>query len=130
MGGFNTNLGTGTLAKGGEDLASFIEFLLAGGTLAFEPAALVRHSHRRTESEFIKQVSSYGTGLTAMYTALVVRDSRRLTALIRRIPAGLALLTRPAEQRSASRRPSYPSRTLSRQILGMAYGRSRMREAS
>lgn len=122
LGGFNVALGTGTLAKGGEDLASLIEVLLSGGTVSFEPAAVVRHSHRRTEREFMKQVSGYGTGLMAMYTALVVRHPAQLLALMRRVPAGLSLLLRPAEQRSPSRAPSYPGRTLLRQVLGMAYG--------
>jgi GT2 family glycosyltransferase len=122
MGGFNISLGTGTLARGGEDLASLVELLLSGGTLAFEPAALVRHSHRKTEREFMKQVFGYGTGLTAMYTALVVRHPAQIFALLRRIPAGLSLLTRPSEQRSPSRTPSYPGRTLFQQVLGMAYG--------
>ena len=122
MAGFNISLGTGTLAKGGEDLASLLELLLGGGTVAFEPAALVRHSHRKSEREFMKQVFGYGTGLTAMYTALVVHHPAQIFAMLRRVPAGLKLLTRPAEQRSPSRAPSYPGRTLLRQILGMAYG--------
>lgn len=122
LGGFNVALGTGTLAKGGEDLACLIDVLLSGGTVSFEPAALVRHSHRKTEREFMKQVSSYGTGLMAMYTALVVRHPAQLLALMRRVPAGLALLLRPAEKRSPSLAPSYPGRALPRQVLGMAYG--------
>ena len=121
-GGFNPALGTGTLAKGGEDIARLIDLLLAGGTVAFEPAALVRHSHRKTEHEFMSQVSSYGTGLVAMYTALVLQHPAQAFALIRRIPAGLALIVRPPDQRSPSRAPSYPGRTLLRQVLGMAYG--------
>ena len=121
-GGFNPALGTGTLAKGGEDIARLIELLLAGGTLAFEPAALVRHSHRKTEHEFMSQVSRYGTGLVAMYTALVIRHPAQVFAVIRRIPAGLAYIARQPDQRSPSRVPSYPGRTLLRQLLGMAYG--------
>ena len=122
MGGFNTSLGTGTPAKGGEDLAMFVDILLAGGTLGFEPAALVRHTHRRTQREFMSQVYGYGTGLTAMYTAMIVRDPRHLMAMIRRVPGGLRLLTRSREQRSPSSTPSYPRRTLAYQVLGMAYG--------
>lgn len=122
LGGFNTSLGTGTPAKGGEDLAMFVNVLLQGGTLAFEPAALVRHAHRRTESEFMSQVFGYGVGLTAMYTALVVSDPRHLVAMLRRIPAGVRLLTRPSASRSPSSTPGYPRRTYVYQVLGMAYG--------
>jgi GT2 family glycosyltransferase len=122
VGGFDIVLGTGTLARGGEDLAMFLELLVAGGTVAFEPAAMVRHSHRRTERDFLRQVFSYGTGLTAMYTAIVVRNPTHLAGLLRRIPAGLRLLTRPRGDRSPSRTPSYPSRTILYQVLGMFYG--------
>ncbi len=122
MGGFDTSLGTGTPAKGGEDLAMFIELITSGGTLAFEPAALIWHSHRRTEREFMRQVFSYGTGLTAMYTAIISRHPRHLLEMIRRIPIGIRLLIRPREARSASRTPSYPRRALVYQLLGMVYG--------
>lgn len=122
MGGFDVALGTGTPARGGEDLAMFTRLIVAGATIAFEPAALVRHTHRRTEEEFLRQVFNYGTGLTAMYTALITSDPRRLLAMVRRIPAGVRLLTRPRAQRSASLAPSYPSRALLYQALGIAYG--------
>ncbi len=122
MGGFITSLGTGTPAKGGEDLAMFIELVASGATVAFEPTALVRHGHRRTEREFLRQVRDYGTGLTAMFTALIVRNPKHLVALIRRIPAGLRLLVRPRLERSPSLRPSYPRRALLYQVLGMACG--------
>jgi glycosyltransferase involved in cell wall biosynthesis len=119
---FNGLLGTGTPARGGEDIALFIDVLLHGGTLAFEPAALVRHFHRRTEAEFMSQVFGYGVGLTAMYTALIVSDPRHLAEMLRRVPAGLRLLTRPAASRSPSSKPSYPRRTPVIQLLGMVYG--------
>jgi len=122
MGGFNTSLGTGTPARGGEDLALFFDLLMSGGTIAFEPAALVRHSHRRTEREFMSQVFGYGIGLTAMYTAMIVQNPRHLWALIRRVRAGVRLLTRARDERSPSRAPSYPRRTLGYQLLGMALG--------
>lgn len=122
MGGFNVSLGPGTPAKGGEDPALFIALALAGGTLAFEPAALVRHTHRRTRSEFMRQVFGYGTGLTAMYTALVARDPRQLIALLRRIPAGVRLLAPERRDHSSSTEPSYPRETIAYQLLGMAYG--------
>ena len=121
-GGFITSLGAGTPARGGEDLAMFIELVTGGATVAFEPAALVRHCHRRTEREFLRQVRDYGTGLTAMFTALIVRNPRHLAALVRRLPAGLRLLVRPRAQRSPSMRPSYPRRALAYQVMGMAIG--------
>lgn len=121
-GGFNRCLGTGTPAKGGEDLARLMKEVLTGGTLAFEPRALVRHRHRATEDEFLTQVFGYGTGLTAMFTSLIVRDPRHLVAMIRRIPGGFRLLTKPRDERSTSTNPSYPRRTYVYHLAGLAYG--------
>lgn len=122
LGGFDTNLGGGTPAMGAEDLALFLKIIFAGGTVAFEPSALVRHSHRRTEDEFLRQVYSYGVGLTAMFTNLILHDPRHLFAIARRVPTGLRLLLRPVEPRSPSSQPSFPRRTQIYQLLGMAYG--------
>jgi GT2 family glycosyltransferase len=122
MGGFVPALGPGTPARGGEDLAMFIELVTAGGTVAVEPGALVRHRHRRTEREFFRQVYSYGVGLTAMFAALVMHNPRHLGSLLRRVPVGLRLLVRPRDGRSPSRFPSYPKRVPAYQVLGMIVG--------
>jgi GT2 family glycosyltransferase len=122
VGGFDDRLGVGTPTKGGEDSEMYLRILSSGGTVAYEPAALVRHSHRRTQRDFMTQVFSYGTGLTAMLCAIVVDDPRHLWAMMRRVPAALHLLTRPATERSTSLAPSYPRRTMLYQCAGMAYG--------
>jgi cellulose synthase/poly-beta-1,6-N-acetylglucosamine synthase-like glycosyltransferase len=122
MGGFDVALGVGTPARGGEDLAMFIGLVTSGATLAFEPAAVVRHTHRRTTHAFLRQVLLYGVGLSAMYTSLIVNDRRHALAMLRKVPGGLRLLTRSRGERSMSHAPSYPRRALLYQVLGMAYG--------
>jgi glycosyltransferase involved in cell wall biosynthesis len=121
-GGFNLALGTGTLARGGEDLAMFLNLALDGATLAFEPAALVRHSHRRSEAAFLNQVFGYGVGLTAMYSSLVAEHPRRIRDLATRIPDGFRLMTRSRFSRSTNTRPTFPESCRARHRLGMAYG--------
>ncbi len=121
-GGFDALLGVGTPAVGGEDLAMFLKLLLDGATLAFEPAALVRHHHRRTKDEFLRQVLGYGIGLGALYFAMVVRDPRHIKAMGKRMPAAVRLLVRPRAQRSVSSAPSYPRRALFLQLLGLMCG--------
>jgi hypothetical protein len=121
-GGFDVALGVGTPARGGEDLAMFIGLVTSGATVAFEPAALVRHTHRRTERAFLRQVLMYGVGLTAMYTSLIAHDRRHALALLRKLPAGVRLLVRPRGERSVSAAPSYPRRALLYQVVGMALG--------
>lgn len=122
LGGFNEALGPGTPCKGGEDLEILFRFLTLGASLAIEPAAVVRHVNRRTRGEFVAQVLRYGTGLTAMYCAVLVRDSRHAPAIARRVPAGLRRLFRRRAQRSISATPSCPRRTYAYQVLGMTYG--------
>jgi O-antigen biosynthesis protein len=121
-GGFDLDLGVGTPTRGGEDLAMFLNVLFGGGTLAFEPGALVRHHHRRTSMAFMKQVFGYGVGLGAMYSALVRKDPRHLWAMARRVPAGIRLLVRPRSERSVSSTTSYPRSTLAVQVAGLACG--------
>ncbi len=94
LGGFDTSLGTGTPARGGEDLASFIAVLLAGGSIAFEPSAVIRHSHRGTNEEFRHQVFSYGVGLSAMYTSLLMADRRHRHDIFARLPSAVRLFLR------------------------------------
>jgi len=91
LGGFDTSLGTGTPARGGEDLASFIAILLAGYSIAFEPSAVIRHSHRGTNEEFRHQVFSYGVGLAAMYTSLLMADRRHRRDILERLPRAVRL---------------------------------------
>ncbi|MHB1905511.1 MAG: glycosyltransferase family 2 protein [Acidimicrobiales bacterium] len=121
-GGFDVRLGAGTIARGAEDLKVFIEVLLFGGTVAFVPSALVRHSHRRTPHEFREQVFGYGVGLTALYCALVAEDPRHLGRILRRLPRGLKMFFRPSTPRSLSASPSYPRTTALVHAMGMAYG--------
>jgi GT2 family glycosyltransferase len=121
-GTFDVRIGIGTHAKSGEDLKVFINVLLGGGTVVYEPTALVRHSHRRTSHEFMIQVFGYGTGLTAMFTSLVFDDPRRLISILRRVPLGLKMLLRPEESLSPSTLTSFPRRTQVYQLVGMAYG--------
>jgi GT2 family glycosyltransferase len=122
VGGFDVTLGTGTPARGGEDLSMFINLLVNGLTIGFEPAAVVHHAHRRSEAEFLRHVRTYGTGLAAMYTSLVVRRPATLGDLARRFPAGVRLLVRPRDERSPSTSASYPRRTLAYQLAGIALG--------
>jgi GT2 family glycosyltransferase len=47
LGGFDPATGTGTTARGGDDLAAFFSVLAAGYALVYQPTALAWHHHRR-----------------------------------------------------------------------------------
>lgn len=72
IGGFDDALGAGTIAKGGDDLASFVSTVLAGDQLVYEPEAIVWHHHRRTEDGTRGQAYGYGVGLGAYLTKMVL----------------------------------------------------------
>jgi O-antigen biosynthesis protein len=122
LGGFDVTLGAGTPSKGGEDLAIFVRLMIRGGTMGFEPAALVRHTHRRSEEEFLTLVRDYGTGLTAMYTSVVLHDPRTILELVGRVPAGIRLLLGGGHGRAPSKASTYPRRAFAYQLVGMAMG--------
>jgi GT2 family glycosyltransferase len=129
-GGFDEALGAGTPTHGGEDLAMLMELLTAGHRVAYEPAAIVHHTHRRTFAELERQIKGYGIGFTAMLTAIAVRDPQHLLGLALVIPAWLRSLRDPHSAKHEHRDAGYP-RTLARaELRGMlsgpfAYARSR-----
>ncbi|WP_246150416.1 glycosyltransferase [Streptomyces qinzhouensis] len=89
-GGFDPATGTGTPARGGDDLYAFVSVLAAGHRLRYSPEALVWHHHRETWQDLTNQAYGYGAGLTAYLTALLVRHPSLLPSLLRKLPRGLA----------------------------------------
>ncbi|MGW8355794.1 glycosyltransferase [Streptomyces wedmorensis] len=89
-GGFDPATGTGTAARGGDDLYAFVAVLTAGFRLRYTAEALVWHHHRDTWQDLRNQAYGYGAGLTAYLTATLARNPRLLPALLARLPRGLA----------------------------------------
>jgi cellulose synthase/poly-beta-1,6-N-acetylglucosamine synthase-like glycosyltransferase len=87
VGGFDTTLGAGSPARGGEDLAMFIETLWRGGRIGFEPRAVVHHRHRQSIEDLHKQLHGNGVGFTALMCALAAKDRRHVAVLARLVPA-------------------------------------------
>ena len=86
VGGFDPTLGAGSPARGGEDLAMFVETLWRGGRIGFEPRAVVHHRHRRTLAELHAQLHGNGVGFAALLCALVAKDRRHVAVLARLVP--------------------------------------------
>jgi len=70
-GGFDPGLDRGTPAAGAGDLDLFQRFLAAGRRIRYEPAARVRHHHRREMEELARQLRengrSYGVYLLKLW---------------------------------------------------------------
>jgi GT2 family glycosyltransferase len=86
VGPFDEALGTGTPARGGEDLAMFIRLLVDGGSIGYEPRAVVHHTHRADYPSLRGQIEAYGLGFTAMLSSLVSAEPRHLGGVVSQLP--------------------------------------------
>jgi GT2 family glycosyltransferase len=81
--GFDCALGAGTMARGCEDTAALSTLLLAGGTVVYQPTAIVHHSHYREYAALRRQLQGYGRGLSAFYTSMILRRPGYMAELLR-----------------------------------------------
>lgn len=96
IGGFDVALGAGTPACGGEDTLALTLVLLAGYSIAYEPAAFVRHNHYAHPDGLGRQLYGYGVGLTAYYLALLRHRPGVFPALLGLIPRAVGYMRKPA----------------------------------
>ena len=122
MGGFDVALGTGTPTHGGEDLAMLIELIAAGHRVAYEPSAIVHHTHRATLEDLERQIHGYGVGFTAMLTAIALRDPRHVAGLAAVLPAWARSLRNPASPKRNHRSDEYPAGLGRVELRGMLAG--------
>lgn len=107
IGGFDIALGTGTPARGGEDLAAFIALLWQGGRIGYEPGAVVYHRHRRGYDDLRRQMRGNGVGFTAMLTSLAANDTAHAIGFASQLPLAVRRLGGQAAYRLArGRRPA------------------------
>ncbi|MFN8020402.1 MAG: glycosyltransferase [Acidimicrobiales bacterium] len=74
IGPLDEALGAGTPTGCSEDTYAFYRILRAGGTIVYEPAAVVDHEHRDTEDALRRQVYAYSKGHVAYHLTTLVRD--------------------------------------------------------
>jgi O-antigen biosynthesis protein len=72
IGLFDPALDVGTPTNGGGDLEMFFRVLKQGGTLVYEPSAIVRHRHRGSYEKLREQLTNNGIG----FYAYLVRTAR------------------------------------------------------
>ena len=128
LGGFDPAIGTGTPARGGDDLLSFFRTVVNGHHLVYQPEALVWHHHRERPEDLDNQAYGYGAGLGAYLTAAVAREPGMIPALLRRLPGGIRYALdntgarpAPSDQQPASGH-AWPARLSRLQRRGLLYG--------
>lgn len=67
LGGFDPALDVGTPTGGGGDLEMYFRVLAAGELLVYEPTAVVRHVHRQTMAQLVRQMRGHGTGSYSIF---------------------------------------------------------------
>jgi GT2 family glycosyltransferase len=121
LGGFDPALGTGTPARGCEDLDVCIRLLQSGGTLVYEPAAIVWHRHPDTPAAVRRRAFDYGAALGALAAKqLLARRTRG--EVLSRAPAALRHLADPRSRKNAARGPGFPRRLVWLERAGLASG--------
>ena len=116
---FDRRLGPGTPAFGAEDLDVFLQIIESGKQIRYVPDAIAWHEHRRSYVDLRWQMFTYGAGLTAFLTKLIVTDRRVAGRILRRVPRVLGLLHQQSNEASAETVPR-DLRRLER--LGYLYG--------
>ena len=122
VGGFDPALGTGTPAQNGEDLAAFFQVVTRGYTLVYTPAALLYHLHRRDYPGLYKQIYTYGVGLAAYLTKIVLDNPRLLFDLVTKIPYGLYFTLNAHSPKNSKKSTQFPGELTRVELKGMLYG--------
>jgi O-antigen biosynthesis protein len=121
LGGFDPVLGTGTRARGCEDLDICIRVLNAGSRLAYEPRAIVWHRHPDTHAHLRRRAFDYGAALGAMLTKHLLMGPNRW-GMISRVPQAARYYTSPESRKNATRGDTFPASLTRLERIGLFYG--------
>ncbi|HLJ66479.1 MAG TPA: glycosyltransferase family 2 protein [Chloroflexota bacterium] len=127
LGGFDPALGAGGPAMGGEDLAICFKVVMSGYQIAYEPAALIRHSHHREYATLRRQIYCYGVGLAAYLVETVFERPDLLPGLLLRLPGGISYALSASSEKNRNKRrasvwPPYPRELTIDELRGMLVG--------
>lgn len=83
IGRFDCALGSGTMSRACEDTAALSALLLEGGTIVYQPTAIVYHYYRRDYAALRRQLQGYGRGLTSFYASMLVNRPSCMAEMLR-----------------------------------------------
>jgi GT2 family glycosyltransferase len=110
------------LSMGGEDLDAFLQVLLGGHRLVYEPSAIAWHRHPPGQRAMRRTMFRYGTGLTALMTKWFLSDPATARAIAARLPSALRLALKRDSRKNAGKRADYPPALTRIERAGMLAG--------
>lgn len=119
MGGFDPALGTGTLARGGDDLMALFSVVAGGHQVVYEPSAVVYHYHHEDMAALPKQAFGYGVGLGAYLTDAVIHHPRLAAEALTRLSFSAPSFLRGRSERSHHRYSDWPADAGGRERRGV-----------
>lgn len=122
LGGFDPALGAGSLAMSGEEFALFVDVLDEGYQIAYEPGALIYHTHHRDYASLKRQIYGYAVGLTAYLVRSVLVKPRRAFDILKKVPPGVHYALSATSPKNEKRQANYPGELKWAEIRGMLYG--------
>jgi glycosyltransferase involved in cell wall biosynthesis len=133
--GFDAAMGTGSPARGGDDLLAYLTVITGGRTLVYEPAAVVRHWHRREYEGMRRQAFNYGVGFGAYVAAAVAAQPTLLPKMIGLTVPAVRYFMSPRSAKNQNREEGFPRELIWLERLGLfvgpaAYANSRLRLAA
>ena len=122
IGGFDTALGAGTITRTGEDTAALSAVLVTGGTVVYQPTAIVRHHNRPDSAVLREHMLGHGRGLGAFYTSMLMRRPRTALEMIRLSPRALRDQLSSKGQRLSRLDAAFPPELLRANRIGLLQG--------
>lgn len=122
IGRFDCALGTGTPARGAEDIAAFFQVITKGYKLVYEPVAVAYHLYYRDYAGLRKQIYNYGIGLTVFLMNKLFDNPFLLFDLIAKAPYGLFFTLNRRSPKNNKKSVHYPKELTRFELQGMLYG--------
>ena len=122
LGGFDEDLGPGTITRAGEDLDAFLLVIMNKGKISYEPAAIIYHYHRDEYLALRKQLFNYGIGLSAIFMKWGLLSPRCAVEIAARLPLGAWLILNPKSSKNSRKSPQFPRELTIAELKGMVVG--------
>ncbi|KAA0097449.1 glycosyltransferase [Mycolicibacterium sp. P1-18] len=122
MGGFDSALGVGTRARGGDDMSGFFRTVVAGRRLVYQPGAIVWHRHYRDMNALRNMARGCGVGMGAYLASSLVYEPRMIVELVRCFPHAFAKAFLPQPITAEARPHPWPTELVNVERRGLVAG--------